>query len=102
NSPEKLRILLECRSVTPGTSCGIENFIYSLVRSWQQIFPNDELFLNIPPGTRASYVAVLGKSITYLEDPVLGSYRALSRRSKTVRCLVGCCRRINRRLAEVV
>ena len=102
NSSEKLRILLECRSVTPGTSCGIENFIYSLVRGWKRILPNDELFLNIPPGTRASYVAMLGNGITYLEDPVISSYRALSRRSKTVRCLVGCCRRINRRLAEIV
>lgn len=66
-----MRILIECRSVRPSTSCGVENFLYSLVRSFRANCPKDALKLNIPPGETTAYRDVLtDPAIELLEDPV--------------------------------
>ena len=64
-----MKVLLECRSIKPGMSCGIENFVYSLVRGFNIACPDTELFLNIPPGTRADYNKnICEKGVHFFED----------------------------------
>jgi len=63
-----VKILFECASITPGESCGVETFLYSLIRGFQRI-DKDELFINIPPGTRDKYEAVIDvNNVKLLED----------------------------------
>ena len=91
-----MKILIECRKITPGTSCGIENFVYSIVRGILTAFPNDELFLNIPPGTKLLYQAkVSDNRVIFLEDSVLFSYYNFRSRFCVIRNLMGVVRLIH-------
>lgn len=66
-----MRVLIECRSIRPSTSCGVENFLYSLVRSLRVSYPSDSIRLNIPPGETQAYREILPDlAVELLEDPV--------------------------------
>lgn len=91
-----MNILIECRSITPRESCGIENFVYSLVRGWLETFPEDQIFLNIRPGTGAAMQAELpDPRVRFLEDAKVAPYHALRRRFPPVHYLVGVLRRLH-------
>lgn len=65
-----MNILIEAGCLVPGNSCGIENFVYSLVRGLVQS-TDHKIFINIAPGTRDSYEKILdSEKVTYLEDRV--------------------------------
>ncbi len=64
-----MRVLIECSFMVPGTSCGVENFVYSLVRAFSVAYPSDRLLLSIPPGSVDRYRAELREvKVEYLVD----------------------------------
>jgi len=65
---EIVKILFECSSITPSESCGVEMFLYSLLSGFQQLEYGDELFVNIPPGTRDKYEDVVDGSVVNLVE----------------------------------
>ena len=96
-----MRILVECRSVTPGTSCGIENFVYSLLRGIAAAHPEDELLVNVPPGTVEAWRAQLPDArITLVEDRAQGRWLRLRARVAPLRWGAGAARRIHPRLTS--
>lgn len=64
-----MRVLFECRSIFPGRSGGIENYLYMLVNGWLKHFPEDQIILHIPPNSKTKYLKRLGDKITYETDP---------------------------------
>ena len=65
-----MRVLFECRSIIPNKSGGIENYLYMLVKAWQQEFPDDKIILHIPPNTETEYIKKMGNVPNYKIDPV--------------------------------
>lgn len=91
-----MKILIECRSITPRNSCGIENFLYSLVRGWTEAFPKDKLVLNIPPGTQAAYKAIIGDTqVEFIEDPIVRCYQKFKKQFRIIKYPVGLAKRIH-------
>lgn len=70
NHKEKdLKVLFECRSIFPNNSGGIEYYLYMLVNSWLHYYPNDELFLHIPPGSNNEYLDKIKGHVFFVVDP---------------------------------
>jgi len=91
-----MKVLIECRSIFPTLSCGIENFLFSLVRGLAIACPDDEISLNIPPGTRSLYEYYIPhEQIIFVEDPILTKYQSVRRRIPFARYPVGILRRIH-------
>lgn len=64
-----MKILIECAGIVPGRHCGIENFIYSWIRGFNQAYPADEIYMNITPGLKSEFIKVLPDvKVVYLED----------------------------------
>ncbi len=64
-----MKILFECSGIVPGKHCGIENFIYSLVRGFNSSCQSDEIYMNINPGLKTEFNKVLPEArVVYLED----------------------------------
>lgn len=64
-----MKILFECSGIIPGTHCGTENFIYSIVRGLSTMYPQDEIYMNITPGLKSEFENVLPDvNVIYLED----------------------------------
>ena len=91
-----MRLLVECRTIVPGTSGGIENFVYALVRGLLELDTEDEIRLDVPPGTTAAWEARLPSSprLRFAEDPFVARYRRWSRAVPPLRWAVGVARRV--------
>lgn len=66
-----LKILFECKAITPGNSGGIENYVYMLVNGWCKVYPEDEVFLHISSKTKTAFSEKLNSQVKYFVDPVV-------------------------------
>ncbi len=74
-----MKILFEARSIIPGKSGGIENYLYMLVNAWKNNFKNDQIYLHIAPKTINDFKNKIG-SANYLVDPVYNrTYKIIKR-----------------------
>lgn len=90
-----MRVLFECRSIHPGKSGGIENYLYMLVNAWEKNFPNDEIILHIPPNTSDKYLKKVGSAIILKTDPVYQRANDLANKYRSISLLIRCFSRLN-------
>ncbi len=73
-----MKVLIVMDDITPNTSGGIENFVYSIVRGISKYCPDTSVLLQVKPGTKSAINNIIGiDSIIYLEDhkySFLGSF----------------------------
>jgi len=69
-----MKILFECRSITPSTSCGIENFAYAVIRSVAACYPESKIVCSVPSWGYDAYRKVLqvnsNTNIVIISDPI--------------------------------
>ncbi|GEM_PF-2581117 len=82
-----MKILFEARSIIPGKSGGIENYLYMLVNAWKTEFKDDEISLHIPPGTEQKYIDKVGVDVNLLVDPVYKRTQKLGDRSRIIKLI---------------
>ena len=70
-----MKILFECRSITPSTSCGIENFTYAIIRAISNKFPDVQIICSIPAWSVSEYEEILNirnkNNIKLIYNPLL-------------------------------
>jgi glycosyltransferase involved in cell wall biosynthesis len=82
-----MKILFEARSIIPGRSGGIENYLYMLVNAWKSEFKEDQIFIHIPPGTRPDYEKKIS-GVVFLTDPVYEKVAKLSKQFFLLRLIL--------------
>ncbi|MBK5214521.1 MAG: glycosyltransferase [Flavobacteriaceae bacterium] len=82
-----MKILFEARSIIPAKSGGIENYLYMLVNAWKNEFPDDKIFIHIPPATESRYKERIG-DVGYLTDNVYRNTYILTKKFLVVRLFI--------------